>query len=80
MPKGFPVEGFLSGLQYKAGPDDLFLVTYPKCGTTWMQHTVYLILNNGKPLPAEKGLTNEFPHLEEVAAKFVSKRPISMGW
>lgn len=79
MPKGFPVEGFVSGLQYKAGPDDLFIATYPKCGTTWMQHIVYLILNNGKPLPAEKRLTNEFPHLEEVGAKFVSKRPISMG-
>lgn len=27
---GFPVEGFNSGLKYKAQDDDLFIVTYPK--------------------------------------------------
>ena len=34
---GFPVEGFSSGLSYKAQDNDLFIVTYPKCGTTWTQ-------------------------------------------
>ena len=36
---GFPVEGFSfsSGLSYKAKDNDLFIVTYPKCGTTWTQ-------------------------------------------
>lgn len=27
MPKGFPVEGFISGLKYNANPDDLFVAT-----------------------------------------------------
>jgi hypothetical protein len=31
MPKGFPIEGFKSGLKYSAGADDLFIATYPKC-------------------------------------------------
>lgn len=27
--------------------DDVFIVTYPKCGTTWLQQIVKLIWNNG---------------------------------
>jgi hypothetical protein len=72
MPKGFPVEGFISGLTYQAQPNDLFVATYPKCGTTLMQHLVYLILNNGKPLEAEERLDQIFPHLEEVGADFAA--------
>ena len=28
-------------------PSDVFIATYPKCGTTWMQQIVKLIVNNG---------------------------------
>ena len=44
--------------------DDVFVVTYPKSGTTWMQQIVRLILNEGK----EDGLdvNNSVPWLEAL--------------
>ena len=79
MPKGFPIEGFISGLQYQAQPDDLIVATYPKCGTTWMQHLVYLILNDGKPLAPDEKMDTVFPHLEEVGKDFCCKTPVIAG-
>jgi hypothetical protein len=75
MPMGFPVEGYDSGLRYRAAPGDLFVVTYPKCGTTWVQHIVYLLLNDGEPLPAGRSMTDVFPHLEEVGEAAVRSLP-----
>ena len=32
---------------FVAKPSDVFVASYPKSGTTWMQHIVSLIKNNG---------------------------------
>lgn len=72
MPRGFPVEGFASALQYQAQPGDVFIATYPKCGTTWAQHIVYMILNGGEALPPERSVSEVFPHLEEVGKETVA--------
>ncbi|MBN1239087.1 MAG: sulfotransferase domain-containing protein [Gammaproteobacteria bacterium] len=75
MPMGFPVQGFASGLGYRPHSSDIFVCTYPKCGTTWMQYIVYLIVSKGKPLAAGESLTDVFPHLEEVGAEAVEALP-----
>lgn len=71
MPLGFPPHGFDSGLAYRAHPGDIFVCTYPKCGTTWMQYIVYLLLAGGRPLAAGRSIGGAFPHLEEVGRDIV---------
>ncbi len=71
LPMGFPPESFDSGLAYQAQAGDTFIVTYPKCGTTWTQHILWMLSHDGKPLPVDKNINLEVPHLEEVGSDFV---------
>lgn len=75
IPMGFPVACFESGLNYTARSGDNFIVTYPKCGTTWVQHIVWMLHHDGQPLPLGKNINLEVPHLEEVGADFVAAMP-----
>lgn len=75
MPMGFPVEGFASGLRYRAAPGDIFVASYPKCGTTWVQYIVYLLENDARPLASGRRLDEVFPHLEEVGEAAVRALP-----
>jgi hypothetical protein len=75
MPMGFPVAGFESGQRYRPSPGDVFVSTYPKCGTTWIQYIVYLLLHDGEPLPAGARMDAVFPHLEEVGEAAVRALP-----
>lgn len=40
-------EGEAAGLAYQPGPKDVFVVTPPKCGTTWMQQIVHGLRTRG---------------------------------
>ena len=75
MPMGFPVAGFSSALAYRARPGDIFIATYPKCGTTWVQYIVYLLLHDGVPLARGQLLGAAIPHLEEVGRESVERLP-----
>lgn len=75
MPMGFPVAGFESGQRYVAAPGDVFVASYPKCGTTWTQYIVYLLQNDARPLTAEQSINDVFPHLEEVGREAVAALP-----
>ena len=45
--------------------DDVFVVTFPKCGTTWMQELVWQLLHDFDPqLAAQQPLTVRSPFLE----------------
>jgi hypothetical protein len=46
------------GLEYDGSPDDIFIVTYPKSGTTWLQMIVYQLTTDG---------AMDFAHIEEVS-------------
>jgi hypothetical protein len=44
----FSAENVRSGLAYKARPDDVFIISHPKSGTTWMETVVYALLHDGR--------------------------------
>ena len=48
VPPTFDAEWIEKIKDMKLRPDDVWIVTYPKCGTTWTQQIVRLILNRGK--------------------------------
>lgn len=48
-------ETFKRAESYRPTPEDIFVVTQMKCGTTWMQHVVYEILNRGRGNLVETG-------------------------
>lgn len=50
-----------------------------QCGTTWTQHIVYLILNNGIPLQPNERLDVVFPHLEEVGSQHIETKAAIRG-
>jgi len=47
MQNFFTTEGWQRGLDYKPAPTDVFIVTPPKCGTTWMQQIVHGLRTRG---------------------------------
>lgn len=76
MPYGFPLENFSAALEYAAQKNDLFIATYPKCGTTLCQHMIYLLLNGGDPIKPDEKLDRMFPHIEEVGKDFIEKSAV----
>lgn len=69
LPGFFRPEAYHSTVAYKPRPDDLFIVTYPKCGTTWVQNIVACIYKNGKPFESAIEFLTQTPFLEMVGAE-----------
>jgi len=79
MPFGFPAHNFSDALAYKPDENDLFVATYPKCGTTLTQHMIYIMLNNGVPIQSHEKLDQMFPHLEEVGSLYIKNSAAVKG-
>jgi hypothetical protein len=43
--------------QYQSRPEDVFVATQMKCGTTWMEHVVYEVVHRGRGTLVEAGTT-----------------------
>ncbi|GFT30603.1 sulfotransferase 1C2A [Nephila pilipes] len=69
IPKFFSEECFRSALLFKPKPHDIIIVTYPKCGTTWMQNLVLNILRRGKSLDKPSDFYLASPFLDQLGAK-----------
>jgi len=74
MPMGFPPAALESVADFVPEDDDVFVVSYPKSGTTWLQYIVWLLVRQ-RPLASDERLTDCFPHLEEVGADTVARLP-----
>jgi hypothetical protein len=78
-PKGTCTEqSFASGMSYRPRPEDVFVVTQMKCGTTWMQHVVYEVVQRGRGDIVESGRTlyGVAPWLEAVTGVPVDQAPL----
>lgn len=64
-----------SALAYKPRPDDVFIVTFPKCGTTWTQYLVLSILTDGQPPQTLTDFMLRSPYLELMGAEGGEKMP-----
>lgn len=71
LSKNFTIEMFRSAISYEPQPDDKFVVTYPKCGTTWTQHIGYLIFHKGVPPPTALDFFKSSPFIEMLGADSV---------
>ncbi|XP_064485748.1 sulfotransferase ssu-1-like [Ornithodoros turicata] len=73
--KHFSEESVREVLAYEPRPDDVFVVTYPKCGTTWMQHIVYYIFSNGTPPKDSDEFDSKTPFFEYMGQEAVDNLP-----
>lgn len=50
LPGGLTQKNMDSASGYRPNDTDVFICSYSKCGTTWLQNIVWLILHYGKPI------------------------------
>jgi hypothetical protein len=71
-------ESFARAMSYQPRPEDVFVVTQMKCGTTWMQHIVYEVIQRGRGDIVASGRTlyGVSPWLEAVTGVPLDQAPL----
>lgn len=64
-----------TAFSYRPRPDDVFVVTYPKSGTTWIQYLVLSIFNKGDPPKTRVECSLASPFLELMGAEAAERMP-----
>ncbi|XP_077514742.1 sulfotransferase 1C2-like [Amblyomma americanum] len=72
---GYPEQNVRSALSYKPLDGDVFVASYPKCGTTWLQHIVYSIYRDGMSPGNILEFLSTTPFLEFMGADAVRTMP-----
>jgi hypothetical protein len=76
FPIRFPRENIEFALNYKPEKEEKFIVTYPKCGTTWTQQIICLIHNNGIIQKSDtEYITNSFFEIQGKESLNISMKP-----
>ncbi|UJR19162.1 hypothetical protein I4U23_022292 [Adineta vaga] len=76
IPFGFSIDLLNSALEFQPKSNTIFICSYPKCGTTWMQNIVYLLMHAGESFPSNLQVDNVMPHLELSGSKFCENFPV----
>ena len=64
MPKAFVDKLQERIKQFELRPDDIWIITYPKCGTTWTQELVWMLVNDVNTEAGQVSLHERVPFLE----------------
>ena len=75
---GCSPDSFAGAAAYVPRPEDVFVVTQMKCGTTWMQHVVYQVVHRGRGDLVETGtaLYAVSPWLESTKSVGIQDAPV----
>ena len=72
----FPKQHLYQAIEYKHQPGDLFVLTYPKNGTTWTQQLVYSILNDGQSAGGSQLAGKFIEHVGLAAVSYTGSNAI----
>ncbi|TKR72021.1 hypothetical protein L596_019544 [Steinernema carpocapsae] len=75
FPPFFQVDNIRTAKTLETFPDDVFVLTYPKCGTTWVQHIACQLLIENYELRPGKELFKYAPMIELVGGEVASHIP-----
>lgn len=75
FPSMFSPDCVQQALSYQPKPGDVFIVTYPKCGTTWMQNIALYIFRKGKELENHRDFFKMCPFIDALGSQGIDLMP-----